>query len=99
MGKRKKNELHQMLLKYGALDNELRLKAFLIVGKNPGISFNELARKLKVEKGLLAYHLGVLKSANLLSMNPQREGKKFSHYSMTEEGREFLEKVFPNTKY
>lgn len=74
-------------------DNELQLKAFLIVGENPGISFNELARKLKVEKGLLAYHLGVLKSANLLSMNPQREGKKLSHYRITEEGEKLLEKA------
>lgn len=94
MRKKEKSELHQMLLKYRALDNELRLKAFLTVGENPGISFNELARKLKVEKGLLAYHLGVLKSANLLSMNPRREGKKLSHYRITEEGERFLEKVF-----
>lgn len=94
MGKMEKSELRRMLTKYGALDNELRLKAFLTVGKNPGISFNELARKLKVEKGLLAYHLGVLKSANLLSMSLQREGKKFSHYRITEEGRKLLEKVF-----
>lgn len=95
MGKMGKNELRRMLMKYGALDNELRLKAFLTVAENPGVSFNELARKLKVEKGLLAYHLGVLKSANLLSMNPQREGRKTSHYMLTEEGEKILKKVSP----
>jgi len=92
------SELRQLLRKYGALDNEYRLKAVLLIYEKPGISFNELARELGIERGLLAYHLGVLKATNLITMNPRREGRKLSHYRLTEEGRKFIEDLLSNFK-
>ncbi|MEM3693693.1 MAG: helix-turn-helix domain-containing protein [Candidatus Bathyarchaeia archaeon] len=84
-------ELRRLLLKYGALDNEYRLKAFLTIGENEGISFNDLARKLGIERGLCAYHLGILKAANLVALDLERRGRSSSHYRLTDEGRKFLE--------
>ncbi|RLE67600.1 MAG: hypothetical protein DRJ34_04505 [Thermoprotei archaeon] len=92
------NELHKLLIKYGALDNKYRLKAILLIYRNPGISFNELARKIGIQRGLLAYHLGVLKAANLININPQREGRKLSHYYLTEEGEKLLRQILNNIK-
>jgi len=91
--KRGVKELRSLLRKYGALDNELRLAAVLEIMENPGISFNDLARKLGVEKGLLAYHIGVLKAAGLVKVNPHRKGRKTSHYQLTEECKSILEEL------
>jgi len=87
------SKLRETLRKYGALDNDYRLKAFLEIYRNPGISFNEIARKLKVERSLLAYHLDVLKAAGLIALSVERESKTTSHYTLTKEGENLLQEI------
>jgi len=55
--------------------------------------FNEIARKLKVERGLLAYHLGVLKGADPIALSVERESKTISHYALTKEGENLLQEI------
>ncbi|MEM2123401.1 MAG: helix-turn-helix domain-containing protein [Candidatus Bathyarchaeia archaeon] len=87
------SELRQLLRRYGALDNENRLRAFLAIYENPGISFNEIARRVGVKRELLAYHLSVLKAADLVAMNLDRRGKAISNYQPTEEGKALMEAI------
>lgn len=51
------------MMAYRALDNSYRLKAFAEIAKNQVIYFSDLARKINIERGLLAYHVGVLHTA------------------------------------
>jgi DNA-binding transcriptional ArsR family regulator len=78
---------------YAGLDSESRLRAYLALSETPGISFNDLARKIRLEKGLLAYHLGVLKAAGLVEMKYERMSKKTSRYYPTEEGKKILRRL------
>jgi len=83
-------KLARELLKiYGALDDDkgYRLKILLTIYENEGISFNELKKKLKIEEGLLAYHLAVLKATDLIAMEPCRKEIKLSCYRLTEKGK------------
>ena len=86
-------EVRQKLGKYRALDSDLRLRAYLAINERPAISFNELSRKVKVERGLLAYHLGVLKAVGLVDVTYERTGKETSKYELTDEGRQFLRQL------
>jgi DNA-binding MarR family transcriptional regulator len=78
---------------YAGLDNGSRLRAYLALSESPGIGFNELARKVCLEKGLLAYHLGVLKAAGLVEVRYERMSKKTSRYYPTREGKKLLRKL------
>ncbi len=78
---------------YGALDNGSRLRAYLALSESPGIGFNELARRVGLQKGLLAYHLGVLKAAGLVKVRYGRMSKETSKYYPTGEGKRLLERL------
>jgi hypothetical protein len=56
------------------------------IRKRPGVSFNELAKVLDIESGLLAFHVGVLKSANLVDVDYGRAGKNLSAYTLSARG-------------
>jgi len=88
-------EILSELRRYTALDNESRLQAYLTLCERPSIAFNELARRVHVQKGLLAYHLGVLKAAGLVEVKYQRASKKTSEYYPTKEGKKLLRKLCP----
>lgn len=88
-------EARQRLKVYRALDNEVRLKALKAIADNPGISFNRISRKVEVERGLLAYHLGVLKAAGVVDANYGRRSKETSRYELTQMGKERLQELFP----
>lgn len=79
-------ELCKKLKVYRALDNDHRLSILTILFNEPDIAFNDLARKTKIERGLLAYHIGVLKDVGLVKSEYARKSKKFSKYRLTEEG-------------
>jgi len=85
--------LREKLRLYAALDSDLRLKAFFEIDRKPDISFNELSRKLKIERGLLGYHLGVLKAAGLVNVDYERRSKETSKYRLTGEGEKVLKKL------
>ncbi|MEM3027559.1 MAG: hypothetical protein QW220_02385 [Candidatus Bathyarchaeia archaeon] len=75
-------------MKVSGLDRDLNGEGKVSRG---GISFNDLARKPGIERGLCAYHLGILKAANLVTIDLERMGRSSSHYRLTDEGRKFLE--------
>jgi len=83
----------QLLIAYKALSHPIRLKAIIEIAKNPGISFSELLEKLAVKSSLLAYHLAVLKSADLVTIRYERKSKKVSHYYLTEFGERILKEI------
>ncbi|MEM3465694.1 MAG: winged helix-turn-helix domain-containing protein [Thermoproteota archaeon] len=86
-------EARRRLRIYRALDNEIRLKAFLAVSRQPGASFNELARAIGVERGLLAYHLAVLKAAGIVEARYERRSRQTSMYTLTNEGKKLAEEL------
>jgi len=89
----KTTQILSELRMYTGLDNESRLRTYLALSETPGISFNELARKIRLAKGLLAYHLGVLKAAGLVEVTYDRMSKKTSRYYPTREGKKLLRRL------
>jgi predicted transcriptional regulator len=79
---------------YSTLNNEIRLEAFSLIHRAPGISFNDLATKLGLETGLLAYHIGLLKSNDLIQVSYERRGKETSKYSLTDSGMKAYRELF-----
>jgi Mn-dependent DtxR family transcriptional regulator len=79
---------------YGALDNRTRLLAYEIIYDQPGIAFNELARRLGVKTGLAAYHLALLKAAGLVEFRYVRRRKETSHYRLTKFGERWYRRLF-----
>lgn len=88
---------HQRLMMYTALDNRLRLRSFFLIAKNAGISFNQIHKRLKVERGHLAYHLGILKVAGLVNLTLERRGKSTSSYSLTDRGKEMYDELLKHS--
>lgn len=91
------SEKSQPLLKlrsYSILNNEIRLKAFLLIHDHPGISFNDLAQKTHADTAKAAYHVGLLRASGLTEVSYEREGKATSHYSLTNVGKETYEELF-----
>ena len=91
-------EAHRKLRVYRALDNKVRLKALKAISEEPGMSFNSISRKANVERGLLAYHLGVLKAAGLVDVRYRRTSKKTSEYNLTQLGKKHLQDLFPKAE-
>jgi predicted transcriptional regulator len=81
------------LVVYSALNNRIRLQAFFLIARNPGISFNEIRTKLRIEKGHLAYHLGLLKASGLATFTYERKGRTTSKYDLTERGNEMFREL------
>ncbi len=84
----------QRLRSYSTLNNEIRLKAFLLIHDHPGISFNDLAQKTHADTAKAAYHVGLLKASGLTEVSYEREGKATSHYSLTGLGNETYDELF-----
>jgi len=83
-------ELRKRLKVYRAIDNNHRLNILTTLFDEPDIAFNDLARKTEIERGLLAYHMGVLKDVGLVESEYERRSKKSSKYRLTNEGIEIL---------
>ena len=75
---------------YRAIDNDHRLNILTTLFDEPDIAFNDLARKTEIERGLLAYHIGVLKDVGLIKSEYERRSKKSSKYRLTGEGIKVL---------
>ncbi len=86
-------EAHKKLRLYTALDHSIRLRAFFLISKKPGVSFNEIRKSLNVDKGLLAYHLGILKVGGLISFEYQRKGRQTSTYNLKDAGKDMLKEL------
>ena len=84
------NEIKEKLRIYRALDNEIRLKILVMLYNHPNITFSDLAKLINLEKGLLAYHLGVLKNVGLVNCKYKRKSKKLSEYNLTRKGKKVV---------
>jgi DNA-binding transcriptional ArsR family regulator len=83
----------EQLRAYTALDNWTRLRAVWSIMNAPEISFNNLARRLKIERSLLGYHLGVLKAAGLIRVEHKRRRKDTSQYHLSQDCVKLLNKL------
>ena len=76
-----------------ALDNNTRLRILAVLLAEPNLSFNDIARKTRIERGALAYHLGVLRRAGLVELKYERRSKKITQYYLTEKAKDVLAKL------
>ena len=88
------SEVIERLKAYTALDNPIRLRAFRLIHDSPGVPFNEIARHIRIESGLLAYHLGVLKAAGVVEVAYAREGRQVTSYRLDGIGQELHSELF-----
>jgi len=86
-------KIKEMLKILRALDNDTRLKILAVLQAEPNLSFNDIARKTGIERGALAYHLGVLKQAGLVELKYERRSKKITQYRLTDKARDVLAKL------
>jgi DNA-binding transcriptional ArsR family regulator len=91
-------EVRRRLRAYRALDNGVRLNAFLEISRQPGVSFNDLSRIIGVERGLLAYHLAVLKAAGIVKVSYERRSKQTSKYELTREGEKLAQELCSSSR-
>ncbi|HEX9340376.1 MAG TPA: winged helix-turn-helix domain-containing protein [Thermoplasmata archaeon] len=87
-------ELLDQLRAYTALDNPIRLRAYILIHDAPGLPFREIVKDLGVESGLLAYHVAVLKAANVIQVDYQRSGRETTAYRLTKRGEEIYTAMF-----
>ncbi len=87
-------EVVDRLRAYTALDNPIRLRAFRLIHESPGASFNEIAKRIRIESGLLAYHIGVLKAAGVVDVTYEREGRQVTSYRLGARGEELFSELF-----
>ena len=88
----------EQLRAYTALDNPIRRRTYLLVRDSLGIAFSDIAKELGLESGLLAYHLGVLKSANLVEVTYARTGREITRYRLSARGEELYAALFPRRR-
>src|SRR2546430_12760246 len=88
-------EVLDRLKAYTALDNPIRLRAFRLIYESPGVPFNEIARRIRIESGLLAYHMGVLKAAGVVDVTYQREGRQVTSYRLGARGGGLFPELLP----
>lgn len=84
-------EVRQKLKVYRAIDNDYRLNVLTRLHDKPDIAFNDLAKEVGIDRGLLAYHMGVLKDVRLVESKYERRSKKSSKYRLTDAGIKILE--------
>src|SRR5438445_9239572 len=82
---------------YTALDNPIRLRAFRLIHDSPGLPFHEIAKAVRIESGLLAYHMGVLKAAGLVDVAYERDGRQVTAYRLGATGQELFSELFSKT--
>ena len=87
------DELHKKLKIYGTLDNEDRLNILVTLYSNPDISFSDLARTVKIDKPLLAYHIGLLRHVGLIESKYERNSKKMTKYRLSGQALKILKEL------
>src|SRR3989442_8983283 len=87
-------EVLERLRAYTALDNPIRLRAFRLIHESPGVPFNEIAKRIRIESGLLAYHMGVLRAAGVVDVTYERDGRQVTAYRLGARGEELFSELF-----
>ncbi len=88
------SEVIDRLRAYTALDNPIRLRAFRLIHDSPGVPFNEIAKHVRIESGLLAYHMGVLKAAGVVDVVYERAGRQVTSYRLGAAGEALFSDLF-----
>ena len=88
------SEVIDRLKAYTALDNPIRLRAFRLIHDSPGLPFSEIAKHVRIESGLLAYHMGVLKAAGVVDVTYERDGRQVTSYRLGPRGEELFAELF-----
>ncbi|SRR5712691_7262036 len=88
------SEVIDRLRAYTALDNPIRLRAFRLIHDSPGVPFNEIAKHVRIESGLLAYHMGVLKAAGVVDVVYERAGRQVTSYRLGATGEALFSDLF-----
>src|SRR3989442_3501524 len=86
-------EVIDHLRAYTALDNPIRLRAFRLIHESPRVPFNEIARRIRIESGLLAYHMGVLKAAGVVDVTYERDARQVTSYRLSAKGDELVSEL------
>ncbi len=79
---------------FASLRNPARVRVFVLIHDHPGISFNELARRLHVATGQMAYHVGMLRAGGLVDLRYVRRSKETSEYRLSPFGLQMYTEVF-----
>src|SRR5438128_12572506 len=87
-------EVLDRLKAYTALDNPIRLRAFRLIHESPGVPFNEIAKRIRLDSGLLAYHMGGLKAAGIVEVTYERDGRQVTAYRLGARGEELVSALF-----
>src|SRR3989442_6715042 len=87
-------EVIDRLRSYTALDNPIRLRAFRLIHESSGVPFNEIAKRIRIESGLLAYHMGVLKAAGGVDVTYARDGRHVTSHPLSAKGEELFSELF-----
>jgi predicted transcriptional regulator len=84
---------------FHALSNELRRVLLGLLYADGPMYQSDIAKHVKIKASLLAYHLEILRKANLIERKyGERSGQNFSLYSIKDEGKKFLEAIGAKTK-
>jgi predicted transcriptional regulator len=84
---------------FHALSNGLRRVVLGLLYTEGAMYQSDIAKHVKVKPNLLAYHLEILRKANLVERKyGERSGQNFSLYTIKEDGRKFLELIGAKAK-
>ena len=78
-------------LKLKALTSDIRRTLLGLIFSNGPMYQSEILKHIQIDSNLLAYHLKILYTANLINRNYERHGKNFSKYWIKEDGEKFLD--------
>jgi predicted transcriptional regulator len=85
-------------LKFNALSSEFRRLLLGLIYTDGPVYQSDILKHVGVESNKLAYHLNILRTANLISREYGRNGKNVSRYSIKEDGTKFLENIGAQNK-
>ena len=87
-------QVSMQALKMKAVSNGFRRLVLGLLYTDGPMYQLDILKHVEIKSNLLAYHLEILVSANMVEQRyTEREGQKFSRYSIKEEGRKFLEQI------
>ena len=85
-------------LKFNALSSEFRRLLLGLIYTDGPVYQSDILKHVGVESNKLAYHLNILRAANLINREYGRNGKNVSRYSIKEDGTKFLESIGARNK-
>jgi hypothetical protein len=92
-------EVSMQAMKMKAVSNGFRRLVLGLLYTDGPMYQSDILKHVDIKSNLLAYHLAILASADMVEQRySEREGQKFSLYSIKEEGRKFLKQIGARTR-